>query len=170
MSCAYWIGSKKIEPIDSLGVLKKRIAKWDGHYPDVEKWQRAVNSALQDTKKRVELMQEETTNQEENALTSQINAARLRLIRELGKYLVCLGASTDELNDSLYKQMSRDIASARRLQKCIDMLGGYPEWHVGLRRELEHFAEALTEGQRQARWLGSELDAALDDPRWKADL
>jgi len=169
-SCAYWVGSKKIEPIDSLGVLKKRIAKWDGHYPNVEKWQRAVNSALQNTKKRVELMQEETTNQEENALASQINAARLRLIRELGKYLVCLGASTDELNDSLYKQMSRDIASARRLQKCIDMLGGYPEWHVDLRRELEHFAEALTEGQRQARWLGSELDAALDDPRWKADL
>lgn len=113
-------------------------------------------------------MQEEATNQEKKALANQLNAARLRLIRELGKYLVCLGASTDELNDTLYKQMSRDIGSARRLQKCIDMLDGYPEWHLELRSELERFAESLAEGQRQARLLGSELDAALDDPRWQA--
>jgi len=166
-SCAYWVGSRKAEPIESIAVLKKRIARWDGRYPDTEKWQRATNSALQETKKRVKLMQEETASQEKNALASQLNAARLRLIRELGKYLVCLGAGTDELNESLFKQMSRDIASARRLQKCMDKLGGYPEWRVDLRRELERFAESLTEGQRQARLLGSELDATLDDPRWQ---
>lgn len=165
-SCAYWVGSKKLESIDSFSVLKKRIAKWDGYYPDVEEWQQAVNSALQDAKKRVRFMQEGATNQEKKALDSQLNAARLRLLRELGKYLVCLGASTDALNESLFRQMSRDIASAKRLQKCIDKLGGYPEWRVDLRRDLERFAESLTEGQRQARLLGSGLDAALDDPRW----
>jgi len=169
-SCAYWVGSVKAEPIDSIAVLKKKIAGWNGRYPDTEKWQRTVNSASQDAKKRVKLMHEEASIQEKNALASQLNAASLRLIRELGKYLVCLGASTDELNERLFKQMSRDIASSRRLQKCIDKLSGYPKWHFELRRELERFAKALTEGQRQARLLGSELDAALDDPRWKADL
>jgi len=132
----------------------------------VEEWQRAMNSASLDTRERVKTMQEEASNQEKNALASQLNAARLRLLRELGKYLVCLGASTDALNESLFRQMSRDIASARRLQKCIDKLGGYPEWRVDLRRDLERFAEYLTEGQRHARLLGSGLDAALDDPRW----
>ena len=165
-SSAYWVGSKKVEPIDSLGVLKKRLAKWDGYYPDVEEWQRASNSASLNTRERVEMMQAVAATQEKTALASQLSAARLRLLRELGKYLVCLGASTDELNDSLFKQMSRDIASARRLKRCMDKLSGYPEWCVDLRRDLDRFVESLTEGQRQARLLGSELDAALDDPRW----
>ncbi|GAI41184.1 unnamed protein product [marine sediment metagenome] len=167
-SCAYWVGNKKVESIDSLGILKKRIAKWDGRYPDTEKWQRTANLALQNAKKQVKSMQEETVDRESKALANQLNAAKLRLIRELGKYLICLGASIDELNESLFKQLSRDIASASRLKKCIGMLGDYPEWHDDLQRELECFAESLTEGQRQARLLGSELDAALDDPRWKA--
>lgn len=103
-----------------------------------------------------------------NSLHRQIEAARLRLIRELGRYLVCLDGNIDELNEILAKQMSRDIASARRLRKCIDLHGGYPEWSDEIKRQLKDFRNSLGEGHRDARLLGSELDAALDDPRWKA--
>jgi len=69
----------------------------------------------------------------------------------------------------LYQQMSRDIASARRLKQCWEKLGGYPNWDQEL-CELKNFSQQLTENQRTARLLGKELDAALGDPRWEADL
>ena len=65
--------------------------------------------------------------------------------------------------------MSRDIASAARLNKALEHLGGYPEWSAEMRRELLEFCETLTANQRRARLLGSEIDAALADPRWMVD-
>ena len=72
------------------------------------------------------------------------------------------------LNAVLYRQMSRDIASAARLNKALERLGGYQEWSAEMRRELLEFHETLTENQRRARLLGREIDAALADPRWMA--
>ncbi|MFH0872556.1 MAG: hypothetical protein V1878_08750 [bacterium] len=95
-------------------------------------------------------------------------AARLRLQSELGRYLVCLGEGTEDMNGLLHRQMTRDIASAHRLRQALDKLGGYPEWSSGLVQDLENFFSHLTENQRKARLLGKELDAALADPRWMA--
>jgi len=47
-------------------------------------------------------------------------------------------------------------------------LGGYPEWPAELGRELDEFYRDLAPNQRHARLLGSEIDAALEDPRWVA--
>jgi len=47
-------------------------------------------------------------------------------------------------------------------------LGGEPVWDVGVCRELDEFVRGLAPNRRQARMLGSELDAALRDPRWIA--
>lgn len=77
---------------------------------------------------------------------------------------------TVDLNGLLYQHISRDLASSRRLAQCLEKLGGYPEWYPELCRDLESFARVLTENQRKARLLGKELDAALEDPRWVADL
>ena len=79
-----------------------------------------------------------------------------------------MDAETGDLNGLLHQQMSRDIATAQRLKKCLDRLGGYPNWPGDLCRELESFAKQLTGNQRKARLIGKELDAALDDPRWVA--
>ena len=114
---------------------------------------------------------ERLAERENVAITRQVEAARHRLLWELGRYLMCLGGGADGLNERLYEQMSRDIASARRLQRCLGRLGGeYPEWPPEICRELKRFAEGLAENKRQARLLGKELDAALDDPHWAASL
>ncbi len=169
-SCAYWFGGKKTRPVNDINTLGKLTAKWDGRYPEANAWHQAVERATMDAKKLVRYMQNKAIKDEKKALTNQLNAARLRLTRELGKYLVCINSSTEDLNSTLFKQMSRDIASAMRLKKCIAMLGGYPDWSPNLSSELENFAESITDGQRQAYLLGSQLDAALDDPRWTAIL
>ncbi len=97
-----------------------------------------------------------------------MQAARLRLIRELGRYIGCYDRDAADLNGSLYQQISRDLAGAQRLRQVLDKLGGYPEWDEGLVQEVDCYVRLLSEGQRRARLLGKELDAALEDPRWPA--
>lgn len=68
--------------------------------------------------------------------------------------------------------MGRDIVGAQRLRQYLDRLGdrlgAYPEWPDPLRHELAGFVQGLTDNQKKARLLGRELDAALQDPRWRA--
>jgi hypothetical protein len=66
--------------------------------------------------------------------------------------------------------MTRDIASAQRLRKCLERLEGYPEWPSSLCNELQSFADKLSDAQRRARLMGKEIDAALEDPRWMANF
>lgn len=82
--------------------------------------------------------------------------------------LVCINKEVEELNQVLYKQMNRDIGRAQRLKKCLEKLGGYPERPESFLGELRIFLDALTPNDRSARLLGSQIDAALDDPRWAA--
>jgi hypothetical protein len=70
------------------------------------------------------------------------------------------------LNGLFHRQMTRDIASAQRLKKCLARLGGYPEWASEFCREIEEYANGLSEPRRRARLLGKEIDTALEDPRW----
>ena len=106
---------------------------------------------------------------ERRGLQRQIEAASIRLKRELGRYLICLGGGARNLNDFMYQQLSRaELAGRRRLQQCQERLGGYPLWSDWLVRELDEFARTLSAGERRARVAGSELDAALQDPRWAA--
>jgi hypothetical protein len=105
---------------------------------------------------------------ERKALDRQAEAAKLRLKRELGRYLVCMNEGMDDLSGVLHRQISRDLPGAARLRECYDRLGGYPQWDAGTLRELNAFEKDLAEDRRRARLMGSELQAALDDPRWAA--
>ena len=126
-----------------------------------------MHGSLAMRRRQVEQMANRASERERLALKRQLEAARLRLKRELGRYLACLGLGTEDLNAILYQQMTRDIAAAGRLRNSLEKLGGYPEWEPELIREFDHFAQALMEGQRRARLLGKEIDAALEDPRWE---
>ena len=113
-------------------------------------------------------MEQRASERERDGLKRQLEAARLRLRRELGRYLMCVAPLAADLNGVFHHQMIRDIASAHRLKQCYEKLGGYPEWPADLQEELEAFADGLAENQKKARLLGTELDAALQDPRWQA--
>jgi hypothetical protein len=168
VAIAYWIGGKQIGPVTTLEELKHKVAAWDGNYPDAELWQRAGKKANQAAKKYVRAMAVHASGCQEKGMRRQVGAARLRLMRELGRMLMCLEGSEVDLNQALQAQISRETATAFRLKQCLERLGGYPDWTPELRRDLKEFFDGLHENQRKARCLGRELDAALQDPRWEA--
>jgi superfamily II DNA or RNA helicase len=168
-STAYWVDDGEKVLVESLEDLECRVKAWSGEYPDPESWLQAERAARAAAEEQVRNSERRAAKREREGLERQTAAARLRLQRELGRYLACLEAGTADLNGLLHKQMSRDISSAQRLKKCLEKLGGYPDWNSNLCQELQIYADQLTDNQRRARLLGTVLDAALDDPRWLAD-
>lgn len=167
-SVAVWVSPAGLQMVASIGELGELVEAWDGTYPDPAAWKKAEQEALQQATCAARQSLEAARKVECRGLERQINAARLRLLRELGRYLVCVNDDSDDLNETFHEQMGRNIAGARRLKACFDRLGGYPVWPDELRRELAEFISAMGDGQRQARLAGAELEAALNDPRWSA--
>ncbi|MCX7429180.1 MAG: hypothetical protein NTW96_26580, partial [Planctomycetia bacterium] len=122
------------------------------------------NAAYKEVQRRIAIAKQ----REKRALASQLAAARLRLMRELGRFLVCVAGTSADLNRVFHEQMTRDIAGAKRLQRSYQLLGGYPEWPDQMKEELDLYYAGLSKNQRSGRLMGSELDAALQDPRWGA--
>jgi len=100
-------------------------------------------------------------------LERQVDAARLRLTREVGRFLLCLVPHAVDLNQAFHDQQTRNIASAERLRRAHALVG-YPDWQPSLVAELRGEVEDLVANQRKNVLIGSPLDAALDDPRWQA--
>ncbi len=169
-SLAYWVGDGQLTQVDSMIDLRVRLESWHGSFPKPAEWLAAEAKARREARRQVEQMANRAAERERLALKRQLEAARLRLKRELGRYLACLDLGTEDLNAVLHQQMTRDIVGAERLKTAWSKLGGYPEWEPELIRELDQFTQSLLEGQRRARLLGKELDAALEDPRWDARL
>ena len=165
-SVAYWVGTGELVAVDSLAGLRKLVEVWDGQYPLPEQWRAAENAAAQEAAAEVRRRIGMARAHEQAGLRRQLAACRMRLVRELGRYLVCVEGTAADLNGVFQRQMAKDIAGARRLQECRDKLGDYPEWPAEMCRELEAFYGGLTQNARDARLLGSRLDAALNDPRW----
>ena len=59
-------------------------------------------------------------------LVRQVESARLRLRRELGRTLRCLGPGN--LNDWLRNQVQSENSPDGRYRRALQQLGGYPEW------------------------------------------
>jgi hypothetical protein len=165
---ARWVTDAGVQPIESFAKLERLVNAWEGMFPRPEVWKQAEADAQQAAAQCVRQLEEQAARRVQEMAKRQVEAARLRLQKELGRYLVCFSKSTADLNNVLYRQTSRDIATAQRLEQCMKRLGGYPEWSAELRRELDEFYRDLAPNQRHARLLGSEIDAALEDPRWVA--
>jgi len=164
----YWIEGRKDQRIERFEDLEKKLETWDGTYPDPETWLKVQTRANGEASQQVNEMDERAKKIEAKGRWLQIEAAKLRLLKELGRYLVCVDGEVGDLNQVLQRQMDRDIASAYRLRKCLEKLDGYPEWPEAILEDLREFLKNLTPNGRRARLLGSEVDAALDDPRWAA--
>jgi hypothetical protein len=167
-SAGRWVSDKRSAPIKSIAELQDKIETWNGAYPDPDAWQQAGEAASLDSKRAVESLEAAALERESEGLKAQVAAARLRLLRELGRYLVCFAGGPSDLNQVLYEQMSRDSAGAARLRQCLERLGGYPDWAESLRGELYDFLSQISLNQRKAIVIGSPLEAALQDPRWEA--
>lgn len=167
-SAAKWLSVGAVENVRSLPELRTRIDGWDGKRPEPSQYQEALRAAEREARAEVEQMMARAETAASSAASSQKRAARLRLLAELARFLVCLDAS-GVLSETLHEHASRGDARAGWLKQAYGLLGGaYPEWDKELHVDLRVFIEDLPENRRTARVLGSELHAAMDDPRWLA--
>ncbi len=88
----------------------------------------------------------------------------------MSRYLLVMGADRTNLNDRWHQLMqTRDTSVRARLQECHSRLSGaWPDWDPELVAESEDVVRGWSEAQRKVRVTGSEIDAALADPRWQA--
>ena len=165
---ALWLDGAKTIEIERFSDLETRLKNWNGTYPQPAQWVATERAAHLRARERVMAEQIQAQQRETDNIARQLEAAQLRLRRELGRYLVCLGEGTDNLNGTLYRHLSRTTATAARLKNAFEKLGGYPKWPPTLCQELEEFYHTLSDNQIKARLIGKELEAALADPRWLA--
>ena len=178
-SIAYWVGEDAtVAPVETMSDLRARAKAWQGVYPDAGKWVETRERAREEARAAVEAMAQLAATREREGLEQQIAAARLRLQRELGRYLLCYAEAynrdPDDLNGVLYHVLSTDSLMAPRLRQALERITGgvasYPDWDLTQVQDLAEYVRHLSIGQRKARLAGSELDAALEDPRWRAAL
>src|SRR5690348_14385575 len=86
--------------------------------------------------------------EERAALERQVGAAKLRLTREVGRFLLCLVPDAVDLNLAFHDQQARNISSAERLRRAHALIG-YPEWEPTLVTELRSEVEELSANQRK---------------------
>jgi superfamily II DNA or RNA helicase len=162
-----WVGLLGVSEVHSFADLKRLITEWDGAEPPLEAWN-AARIALEDRARTV-VAQLATRAKSINACErqQQQEAARLRVIEELGRLLVCSPPDTDDLNGKFHRLASEPTPTAQRLRSVFNRLGAYPEWDADHLAELHGFRNELTPAQIKTRLTGRELDAALADPRWE---
>jgi superfamily II DNA or RNA helicase len=165
---AYWVEGDQATPVDSFGVLETLVDGWQGAPPGAATVLNLTRRAHGEAEALVKARVARAEKWESRALERQREAACIRLQRELGRYLVCSGGWTKNLNKVLFELVSRETLGAKRLRRCLENIGDYPIWDEETLHELHLFERSLDDNQREARLLGKELDAALDDPRWRA--
>lgn len=165
---AVWVGDAAPESVATFAELARFVNSWNGTYPDPKCRRAAEEEARKIAEARVHAAVELADQRGAAGQALQADAARERLLRELGKYLVSLGQGTDDLNQLLFQQLKRqDIASRQRLELVVQKLGGgYPDWPAHLVDELTAYDHTVSPNERRGRLIGKELDAALADPRW----
>ncbi|HLA62947.1 MAG TPA: hypothetical protein VK610_00850, partial [Rhodothermales bacterium] len=140
---------------------------WSGAAPSPSAWQAAALAAQAEADAAVETIQRRASAREDAALARQVQAAQLRLLRELARHLLAHNPAGGDLNTTLYDLMSGQRADGR-IRVAFQRLDGYPTWPDALVAPLRAEVREMTEGQRKAVTLGKALDAALADPRWAA--
>lgn len=163
-----WIGGQRSIRVETLPQLRKLLDGWNGEAPDPERWVAAKRAADRDARRQVADMRAQADRRQREALNAQVAAARERLLKELARFLYCLDANAD-LNKTWYEQLQRTGGTAERLKQAFKRLAGeWPDWPDDIRTDAAEFVADLTQNRKDARLLGTELDAALQDPRWKA--
>ena len=99
-------------------------------------------------------------------LGPQGGAARRWLLREPCQTLHCFDAGD---LDRLFRDTVRAEQSLEgRYHRALQLLGAYPAWPPEVEEDASRFVEDISNKDRDARLLGSEVDAAINDPRWAA--
>lgn len=163
---ARWVESDEAITVSSFKQLMELVQSWDGASPNSTLVTKTEENARELARQRVEEMCRTIKNEEENGIRRQREAARYRLMRELGRTLRCIGLG--DLTDLLRKQVQREANADGRYHQAAKLLGGFPKWDNSEIENINWFVNSVLDDRgRRARILGSEVDAALEDPRWR---
>lgn len=161
-----WVNDEQIERVHDMALLRALIEKWDGSSPTPVMVHEAHEEAAATAARRVRAMKSESAAREKSGVSSQASAARQRLLREVGRTLRCIGDR--DLRLVFQAQMDRETRADGRYRKADRLLGGLPSYSQEELDRIEAYVKGLTDNQRKARIAGAEVDAALNDPRWRA--
>ncbi|MDQ3548169.1 MAG: hypothetical protein M3439_05040, partial [Chloroflexota bacterium] len=168
---AVWVGENEVLPVPGWSDLLRLIDKWNGAVPDADLWLDAVQRSEREASASVAAAVECADRLERAGLERQVGAARHRLLRELSRFLLVRHADSGKLNDawfSLIEGRERDANVRKWLDESYVKLAGWPDWPAEIVDESVASVRDLTDSQRRAGLAGSELQAALNDPRWQA--
>jgi hypothetical protein len=161
-----WVSADGVREIRSFEDLQVLVGAWDGRETPNGAWQMARMQLTGVARQKVLELAKRCANVADTSRAAQVEAARLRLVEELGRTLVCFESDNEDLNVKFHRLASEQTATAERLQSVFRRLGVYPEWHDSHIAELRDFRDTLSTNQKKTRLTGRELDAALSDPRW----
>jgi hypothetical protein len=163
-----WIKGKEIVPVGTASQLSELIKSWDGTLVAPDLIMSAKKQAEEAIWPRLFNMEFQVEFQTSLGLERQLESATLRLRRELGRTLRCFGIG--ELNDYFRKQIRQETKEDGRYHQALRRFGNYPIWSADEVKDFETYVNKLSEAQLSGRIsLASELDAALNDPRWTAE-
>ena len=169
VASAFWLGVQGAVRIRSLPDLEEFLAGWDGKAPDPIVWRDCLLKAESEAAFVASVLMEQSTLKTERSKARQLEAARIRVTQELGRYLACAGANPWELPQAFFERMRQSQSTfGARLRECFNRLGGYPQWSSHFCNDLRDWIETLPEHRRNGRLAGMEVDAAMHDPRWIA--
>ncbi len=164
---ARWVHTDgEIEVVRSASRLERLAKGWSGTAPPPSRLLQAEKQAQQAAMERVAEMKVRAARLEREGLERQVMAARTRLMRELARTLVCI--STGDLSDTFRARVRREGQQQGLYHRALRALGDYPDWPEDVIADSVRYRDATPEKDQNARIAGSEIDAALNDPRWRA--
>jgi len=153
---------KRVGSVAELGSL---LDNWDGSAPPHEEHHRAEREAREAARRHAETMAHEAEFRQRRGLQRQVDAATFRLRRELARHLRLFGRQ--DLN-GIWRDRMQNGGNTRRYRDAYEKLGGYCDWTPEELQDANRFVESLTSQREFHMSIAPTLDAALNDPRWKA--
>ena len=145
-----WVGPHGTEEVNSFADVKRLVAEWDGHEPAPDAWNAARIALENRARAVVEESRERAVGISGREREQQRQAARLRVIEESGRLLICFPPDTDDQNGKFHRLASEPTPTAEHLKVVFNRLGGtYPDWESDHLAELRAFRNSLTPAQGQ---------------------
>jgi len=165
---ARWAAPDGIRAVESMSELRRLLCEWqdDPVSPPPALLAQAEREATDAARARVREMERHALCEERAGLERQLEAARSRLLRELARTLRCI--SPGDLDKAFRDRVRAERSPERFYHRALRLLGGYPMWPADVEEDASRFAEDISPKDRVARIAGSEIEAAINDPRWAA--
>lgn len=167
VAVAAWASVEGPELLDRAERLEALLGQWNGQPVSDKDWQAAHAAARSRASELVAAMARRALGEERAGLERQVQAASVRLRREVGRFLACARDAGQDYNAAFHRWMQRGGQVAALLAQAHDLIG-YPEWSDAEIADAERAALSLSANQRKNVLLATPLEAAIKDPRWMA--